>query len=109
MKHTSGITSVESNAGFPERMLEKFVQDNLPSRTITESRIEGMGDFSDRYTEVESCAAETPVNGTIEIFFEAMNPFALKRLSVTVSTRFFVFCTRNNGDYYKIACSCSLS
>jgi hypothetical protein len=109
MKKTSGITSVESNAGFPERMLEKFVQDNLPTREIREDKISGMGDFSYRYREIESCAAETPVNGTIEIFFETSNPFALKRLSVTVSTRFFVFCARDNGEHYKIACSCSLS
>lgn len=109
MKKTSGITSVESNAGFPERMLEKFVQDNLPSRITTESKITGMGDFSLRYREIESCAAETPVNGTIEIFFESSDPFALKRLSVTVSTRFFVFCTRDDGENYKVACSCSLS
>jgi hypothetical protein len=109
MKRTSEITSVESKAAFHERLLEKFVQDNLPSKFNYESRLAGMGQFNLNYKEIESCAAETPVNGTIEIFFEADNPFALRRLSVPVSSRFFVFCTRDENENYKVTCSCSLS
>ena len=29
-----------------------------------------MGAFAEHYKEIENCAAETPVNGTVEIFFE---------------------------------------
>ena len=109
MKQTKGISSVESKAAFHERLLEKFVQDNLPARRRMNNDLEGMGDFSLRYTEIESCAAETPVNGTVEIFFETNNQFALRRVSVPVVSRFFVFCTRDAMNDYKITCSSSLS
>lgn len=109
MKQTKEITSVESKAAFQERLLEKFVQDNLPARRRMDNNLEGLGDFSLRYKEIESCAAETPVYGTVEIFFEANNPFALRRLSVPAVSRFFVYCTRDEINDYKISCSSSLS
>lgn len=109
MKQTKGIASVESKAAFHERLLEKFVQDNLPARRKTEGNLEGLGDFSLQYKEIESCAAETPVNGTVEIFFETNNPEGLKRLSVPTLSRFFVFCTRDDMNDYKVTCSSSLS
>lgn len=109
MKQTKGIASVESKAGFQERLLEKFVQDNLPARRRMETNLEGLGDFSLHYKEIESCAAETPVYGTVEIFFEANNPEALRRLSVPAISRFFVFCTRDDMNDYKVTCSSSLS
>jgi hypothetical protein len=109
MKKISDIASVESKAAFQERLLEKFVQDNLPSRRKMQNKLVGLGDFSLRYKEIESCAAETPVNGTVEIFFETNDPDALRRLSVPAISRFFVFCTRNEMTDYKITSSSSLS
>jgi hypothetical protein len=109
MKQTKGITSVESKAAFQERLLEKFVQDNLPARRRMDNKLEGLGDFSLRYKEIESCAAETPVHGTVEIFFDANNPFSSKSLSVPAVSRFFVFCTRDEITSYKVSCSSSLS
>jgi hypothetical protein len=109
MKQATGIASVESKAAFQQNLLEKFVQDNLPSRRKGESKIAGLGDFSLRYKEVESCAAETPVNGTVEIFFETTNPDALRRLSVPAMSRFFVFCTRDDMNEYKVTSGSSLS
>jgi len=109
MKQTKGIASVESKAAFQERLLEKFVQDNLPARRRMENNMEGLGDFSLQYKEIESCAAETPVHGTVEIFFETNNREALRRLSVPAISRFFVFCTRDNMNDYKVTCSSSLS
>jgi len=109
MKQISGIAAVESKAAFQERLLEKFVQDNLPSRPKRKSQLQGMGIFSSFYSEMECCAAETPVNGTIEIFFEMEAPNAIRRLSVPAISRFFVFCTRDELTDYKITCSSSLS
>lgn len=109
MKRISDIAAVESKAAFQEHLLEKFVQDNLPSRPKRESQLEGMGNFSNHYCEIECCAAETPVNGTIEIFFEMEAHKAIRRLSVPALSRFFVFCTRDEMTDYKITCSSSLS
>ena len=103
------ISLVESKAGFQQRLLEKFVQDNLPSNMQRPSTICGMGAFAELYKEIESCAAETPVNGTVEIFFETTEPNALRRMSVPVMSRFFVYCSRDERDNYKVACVCSLS
>lgn len=109
MKHTTGITSVESKAEFHERLLEKFVQDNLPSRRKIAGKISGLGNFSLLYQEIETCAAETPVYGTVDIFFESTNRSALRKESIPVSSRFFVFCSRDRKTDYKITCSTSLS
>ena len=109
MKKISGIKSVESKAGFQQRLLEKFVQDNLPSKMLKQNNIYGMGEFTELYKEIESCAAETPVNGTVEIFFETTNQNSVRRISVPVISRFFVFCIRDEMDDFKVAWSCSLS
>ena len=109
MKQTRFITSVESKAAFQEKLLEKFVQDNLPSRRRIEDNLDGLGDFSLSNKEIESCAAETPVNGTVEIFIQSNSPDRLRRLSVPAISRFFVFCTRDDMSDYKIASSSSLS
>ena len=103
------IALVESNAGFQQRLLERFVQDNLPNSFQRRNSISGMGAFTELYSEIESCAAETPVNGTVEIFFETSSPDAVRRLSIPVMSRFFVFCTRDAADEYKVAWTGSLS
>ena len=109
MKKISEIAAVESKAAFQEQLLEKFVQHNLPLKVKKINKIDGMRDFSYRYKEIESCAAETPVNGTVEIFFEATYRQIQKRLSVPATSRFFVFFTRDEGSNYKVVCSSSLS
>lgn len=109
MKKISGITSVESKADFQRELLEKFVQQNLPYSSKKQNKITGMGRFASHYKEFESCAAETPINGTVEIFLKTNDPFSIGKLSVPVSSRFFVFCTRNNTENYKVSCTCSLS
>ena len=109
MKKISEIASVESKAAFQQRLLEKFVQENLPLRLNKGTNIDGMGQFSLRYKEVECCAAETPVNGTIDLFIETNSPDALRRVSVPAASRFFVFCTRDNTSSYQVTTSTSLS
>ena len=109
MKKTAAITSVRSNAGFPEELLERFVEENLPSRTCIKKKTAGMGNFNDLYNEIESCAAETPIGGSVEIFFGNARKTDSRCISVPVSSRFFVFCTRKEWDHYKIAWCCSLS
>ena len=104
------ISLVETKAGFQQRLLEKFVQDNLPGNNQRQNNIAGLGAFAEKFKEIESCAAETPVNGTVEIFFETTTERnALRRISVPVMSRFFVYCTRDELDNYKVAWSGSLS
>ena len=109
MKKVSDIASVETKAGFQEQLVEKFVRQNLPPREPQKSKMAGMGNFSERYKDIESCAAELPVNGTVEIFIAANNPDGLRRISVPVTSRFIVFCTREEDRDYKVAWSNSLS
>ena len=109
MKRLLEITAVKSKASFHERMLEDFVQQNLPAKAHYSNRLSGMGDFNATYKEIESCAAETPVNGPVEIFYMADSMDESKCLRVLVSSRFFVFCTRNEMANYRVAWSCSLS
>ena len=109
MKRLSEITAVKSKASFPERMIEEFVQKNLPVKLRQSNRLSGMGGFNTTYKEIESCAAETPVNGPVEIFYMADSRDEAKCLRILVSSRFFVYCTRNEKANYRVAWSCSLS
>lgn len=109
MKRLLEITAVKSRASFHERMIEDFVQKNLPAKAIHADRLSGMGDFNVTYKEIESCAAETPVNGPVEIFFMTDPGDEAECLRIPVNSRFFVFCTRNETATYRVAWSCSLS
>ena len=109
MKKTSDIASVETKAGFREHLLEKFIQQNLPQTEQKKSSTSGMGHFSEKYKDIECCAAETPVLGTVEIFVATNDPDGLRRISHPISSRFIVFCTREENKDYKVAWSCSLS
>jgi hypothetical protein len=109
MKKSPAINSVESKAGFQQKLVEKFVQQNLPAKGNRQNKISGMGSFADRYQEIECCAAETPVIGTVEIFFSPGYFSSVRGISIPVSSRFFVFCARNDNDDYKVAWSSSLT
>ena len=109
MEKLSNITSVESKASFQERMVERFVQQNLPPKLTKANKISGIGSLAAKYSEIESCAAELPVNGTIEIFFQQKNPAGIRGISVPTSSRFIVFCTREANNDYKVTWSNSLS
>jgi hypothetical protein len=110
MRQTEKICSVESKAVLRKKHIERFVQENLPPRTSKQSRISSMGGFSERYAEVECCAAESPVIGTVEIMVDSGELFnTIKCISVPVSSRFFVFCTRDMKDDYRVTCCHSLS
>jgi hypothetical protein len=109
MKKSPGITSVESKAAFREKLVEKFVQHNLPPKATKQNKISGMGNFANRHKEIECCAAETPVIGKLEIFFTTGFFNTMRTISVPVHSRFFVFCARDDKDEYKVAWSSSLS
>jgi hypothetical protein len=109
MEKLSNITSVESKASFQERMVEKFVQQNLPPKMMKGNKISSIGVLAHKYTEIECCAAELPVNGAVEIFFEQKNPATIRGISIPSSSRFIVFCTREDNNDYKVSWSCSLS
>ena len=109
MKKSPGISSVESKAAFREKMVEKFVQENLPPKTMKQNKLSGMGSFADRYKAIESCAAETPVTGNVELFLSPTIFKAARVIRIPASSRFFVFCTRDDNNDYKVSWSSSLS
>ena len=109
MEKMSNITSVESKASFQERMVERFVRQNLPPKLMQGNTKSSIGSLAKKYTEIECCAAELPVNGTVEIFFELRNPSTIWGISIPASSRFIVFCTREKNNDYKVSWSCSLS
>jgi uncharacterized coiled-coil protein SlyX len=109
MKKSPGITSVESKAAFQEKLVEKFVQQNLPPQATKQDKLSNMGNFADRFKAIESCAAETPVIGNVELFLTPTFFNAVRRMSIPVSSRFFVFCTRDDQQDYKVTWSSSLS
>ena len=109
MEKLSNITSVESKASFQERMVEKFVQQNLPPKLMKATKLSSIDVLSNKYTEIECCAAELPVNGAVEIFFQSRNLASIRGISIPTSSRFIVFCTREESNDYKVTWSCSLS
>ena len=109
MKRFLNITSVETKATLQERMIEKFVQQNLPRKVVDYDKLSGLGKFANSNKEIECCAAELPVNGSVEIFFVTKDVEAVRRINHPVTSRFIVFCTREQDKDYKCAWSCSLS
>jgi hypothetical protein len=109
MKRFLNITAVETKATLQERLVEKFVQQNLPPKTVKQEKLIGLGTFATGHKEIEVCAAELPVNGAIEIFFVAKGAEVVRRVNHPVNARFIVFCTREEGNDYKCAWSSSLS
>jgi len=109
MKRFSHITSVETKAELEEALVERFVQENLPPKFDRRSKFSGMGDFADANKEVECCAAELPINGTIQIFFTSKGVQTVRRISHPVMARFIAFCTREGNTDFKVAWSSSLS
>lgn len=104
-----GITSVESKASYRQKLVEKFVQQNLPPKSLKQNKISGMDEFAIRFKEIECCAAETPVIGIVEILLTSKYFNTISSISVPVNSRFLVVCTRDDEDDYKVAWSCSLS
>jgi len=109
MKKSPGITSVQSKVSFRQKLVEKFVQQNLPPKSLKQNKISGMGEFSIRFKEFECCAAETPVIGSVDILLATKYFDAVNSISIPVNSRFLVVCTRDEEDDYKVAWSCSLS
>jgi hypothetical protein len=109
MKRLANITSVELKTGFREKMVEKFLRKNLPPGVPKQNKINGMGFITDRYEEVEFCAAELPVQGIAEVLFATKDTGDIHRVTHPVVSRFIVFCIRKENSDYKVAWSCSLS
>src|SRR5262245_36501832 len=109
MKRLLNITSVETKATLRVRLVEQFVRQNLPPKIARQNRLQGMGAFADTNYEVESCAAELPVHGRIEILFVVKDAEMVRRINYPISARFIVFCTREDKNDYKVTWSSSLS
>ena len=109
MKRSSNIASVETKTGFQERQIELFVKNNLPPKLFPNNKLAGMGTFAQLHTDIECCAAELPVNGIVEFFLNIENTGSLKRVGHPVTSRFIVFCAREDMEDYKVAWICSLS
>jgi len=109
MKGTKLINSVKSKARFHEQIVERYLQNNLPPSSLGRTKIEGLGNFSDGYRQIEFCAAETPVLGAIEIMLHPDFSTVIDKIIIPVKSRFFVSCIRDKNSPYKVAASASLS
>lgn len=109
MKGTKSINSVKSKARFHEQVVERYLQNNLPPSSLEKTKIAGLGNFSLGYQEIEFCAAETPVFGSIEIVLHPDFSILIDKIIIPVTSRFFVSCVRDKGSAYKVAASASLS
>jgi len=109
MKRSPNIASVETKTGFQERQIELFVKNNLPPKLFPNNKLAGMGTFAQLHADIECCAAELPVNGIVEFFLNVENTGSLKRVGHPVTSRFIVFCAREEMEDYKVAWICSLS
>jgi hypothetical protein len=109
MKKSSNIASVETKTGLQESQIELFVKNNLPPKLFPNNKLAGMGNFAQMHTDIECCAAELPVNGIVEFFLSVEDSGSLKRIGYPVTSRFIVFCSRQEVEDYKVAWICSLS
>lgn len=109
MKGIKSINSVKSKAKFHEQVVERYLQNNLPPTSLGKRKTSRLGSFGMSYQEIEFCAAETPVFGSIEIVLHPDYSPIIDKIVIPVNSRFFVSCVRDKNSAYKVAASASLS
>jgi hypothetical protein len=108
MKKSSGITEIKSRTSFSKKMLRKFVNNQTVNKAWTVKAGKKGERFSANYDTIAWSSTLLPLDGTLEILFDAKHPEAVSRISMPVQVAFLVTCTKKD-DNYKVTWSCSMS
>lgn len=109
MKTSTGITLVESNVQFEEKLLEDFVNSSYVYKPVRERKSSEQTIFSETYSSVNCCFAQLPGCGTVDIVATTPDPGMLQHICIPSISMFLVICTRNEVGNYKVTWSCSMS
>lgn len=108
MKKSSGITAIKSKTSFPKRMLQKFVNNQTMKAWKKEADKKGHR-FSANYELIDWSSVLLPVDGTLQILFEAKHPESISRVSMPVQSIFLVTCIKEGKNDFKPGWICSMS
>ncbi|MEO5562326.1 MAG: hypothetical protein ABIR18_02800 [Chitinophagaceae bacterium] len=107
MKKSAGITAIKSRISFHKKKLRKFVN-NKSLDNFSQLKGSRENRFSS-YETINFSSTLLPIDGTLDILFDAKHPEALSRVSIPVESAFLVTCTKEGLQNYKVTWSCSLS
>ena len=109
MKRPAIIRSIKSKTAYPRQLPESMSQSlRLRQHRIVGSQV-NKESFSRAFVNIDWCTAPVPVDGKLEILFSEQRSEVIQKVSLPVQSSFFVTCTKEGDDYYKVCWSCSLS
>jgi hypothetical protein len=109
MKRNPGITAINSRTSFSKRMLQKFVRNGFSAKAMKTNSGKNRNQFSDNYEAIDWSSGLVPIDGRLDILFEAKHPEAISRISIPVQSVFLVTCTKEGSGSYKLTWSCSMT
>ena len=110
MKKSLLITTVESKVPLPVTELENHINKmHHPDKCGSRNAKVDENLFLNDYVNIDWCSEHLPVEGTVEISFSTDQKDHYKCISIPVVTGFWIVCTKEREENYKVTWSCSLS
>jgi hypothetical protein len=110
MKKGYEIKTVESKARLSETLIVEYVNSlHHPDKHFDKDGTTIAKTVTKDFEKINWCCEHSPVEGTLEISFFSKLTNLARRLTVPVSTEFWVVCTQETGSEYKLTWSGSLS
>lgn len=107
MKKSSEIKAINSKTNFVKRFLKKFLKQS--SKVKNETAIKNGHLFLSNYEMIGWSSILLPIDGRLDITFNANHPEAISRVSIPVQSGFLVTCTKEGVDDFKLTWASSLS
>ena len=110
MKKPSGITNIETKVSVPASLLENHVNSmHHAYNPVKKQAAIQTQPFPGNFENINWCAEQLLVNGSIEIYFDGGSKHRTCCLIIPVSAGFLVVCTKGKDAGYKFTWSSSLS
>src|SRR5689334_13153245 len=94
MKKSSAITSINSKTSFVKKILKKFLRSQSSKAVKRENAIRNGNMFSANYELIAWSSILIPIDGRLDITFNATHPEAISRVSIPIQSGFLVTCTK---------------
>lgn len=110
MKKSPVITTVESKVSLLTTALEDHVNKlHHPDKCGKKNANITKNFFLRDFANINWCSEELPLDGTVEISFSTNRKAQYKCISIPVVTGFWIVCTQERDENYRVTWSSSLS
>lgn len=110
MKKSPVVTTVESKVPLLATALENHINESHHPDKGGNRNVKINEDFFlHDFINIKWCSEHLPAEGTVEISFSTDDKDHYKCVSIPVATSFWIVCTKQREENYKVTWSCSLS